>query len=36
MANGKFLDKTLINYSSIFGLKKDLHLTGTRYSWTGR
>ncbi|PCH04410.1 hypothetical protein PENOC_033990 [Penicillium occitanis (nom. inval.)] len=30
-----FLDKTLLNYSSIFGLKKALHLEGTDYSWLG-
>ncbi|KAM0749041.1 MFS general substrate transporter [Meredithblackwellia eburnea MCA 4105] len=29
-----FLDKTLLNYSSIFGLQKALHLHGTQYSWT--
>ncbi|KUL87926.1 hypothetical protein ZTR_03881 [Talaromyces verruculosus] len=30
-----FLDKTLLNYSSIFGLKKALYLEGTDYSWLG-
>ncbi|KAK4066869.1 hypothetical protein Trihar35433_7296 [Trichoderma harzianum] len=30
-----FLDKTLINYSSIFGLKQALHLHGSQYSWLG-
>ncbi|RSH89209.1 hypothetical protein EHS25_002321 [Saitozyma podzolica] len=30
-----FLDKTLLNYSSIFGLQTALHLTGSMYSWTG-
>lgn len=28
-----FLDKTLLNYSSIFGLQKALQLHGTQYSW---
>lgn len=32
----KFLDKTLLNYGSIFGLTKQLHLKGTNYSWLGR
>lgn len=31
----KFLDKTLINYGSIFGLKRDLNLKGSNYSWLG-
>lgn len=31
----KFLDKTLLNYSSIFGIKTALHLTGSDYSWLG-
>ncbi|UKZ74854.1 hypothetical protein TrVFT333_002524 [Trichoderma virens FT-333] len=30
-----FLDKTLINYSSIFGLKQALKLHGSQYSWLG-
>ncbi|KAL7949251.1 major facilitator superfamily domain-containing protein [Trichoderma barbatum] len=30
-----FLDKTLINYSSIFGLKQALNLHGSQYSWLG-
>ncbi|KAJ5358814.1 major facilitator superfamily domain-containing protein [Penicillium cataractarum] len=30
-----FLDKTLLNYSSIFGIKEALHLKGTDYSWLG-
>ncbi|RAK81243.1 MFS general substrate transporter [Aspergillus fijiensis CBS 313.89] len=30
-----FLDKTLLNYSSIFGIKSALHLTGSDYSWLG-
>ncbi|KAJ5372706.1 major facilitator superfamily domain-containing protein [Penicillium concentricum] len=30
-----FLDKTLLNYSSIFGLKHALHLEGSDYSWLG-
>ncbi|OAA53988.1 Major facilitator superfamily domain, general substrate transporter [Cordyceps fumosorosea ARSEF 2679] len=30
-----FLDKTLLNYGSIFGLTKQLHLKGTNYSWLG-
>lgn len=29
-----FIDKTLLNYSSIFGLQKALNLHGTQYSWT--
>lgn len=34
--DAKFLDKTLLNYGSIFGLKKDLGLKGSNYSWLGR
>ncbi|GFP60272.1 uncharacterized transporter C460.05 [Trichoderma asperellum] len=30
-----FLDKTLINYSSIFGLKQSLNLHGSQFSWLG-
>ncbi|KAK1252027.1 hypothetical protein MKX08_003214 [Trichoderma sp. CBMAI-0020] len=30
-----FLDKTLINYSSIFGLQQSLNLHGTQFSWLG-
>ncbi|KAJ5106393.1 major facilitator superfamily domain-containing protein [Penicillium angulare] len=30
-----FLDKTLLNYSSIFGIKEALHLEGSDYSWLG-
>ncbi|RFU75810.1 mfs transporter [Trichoderma arundinaceum] len=30
-----FLDKTLINYSSIFGMKQALNLQGSDYSWLG-
>ncbi|KAF4437149.1 Major facilitator superfamily domain, general substrate transporter [Fusarium austroafricanum] len=30
-----FLDKTLLNYASIFGLKQALHLHGSNYSWLG-
>lgn len=32
----QFLDKTLLNYSSIFGLKQALKLKGADYSWLGR
>ncbi len=32
----QFLDKTLINYSSIFGLNQALNLHGSDYSWLGR
>lgn len=35
-STAQFLDKTLLNYSSIFGLQTALHLTGSMYSWTGR
>ncbi|KAM5341796.1 hypothetical protein ACJ41O_014827 [Fusarium nematophilum] len=31
-----FLDKTLLNYASIFGIKEALHLEGSDYSWLGR
>ncbi|GKT62785.1 hypothetical protein ColTof4_01595 [Colletotrichum tofieldiae] len=31
-----FLDKTILNYASIFGLKEALKLEGTDYSWLGR
>ncbi|KAF4431169.1 putative transporter [Colletotrichum fructicola] len=30
-----FLDKTLLNYASIFGIKEALKLEGTDYSWLG-
>ncbi|KAH7134520.1 major facilitator superfamily domain-containing protein [Dactylonectria estremocensis] len=30
-----FLDKTLLNYASIFGIKEALNLEGTDYSWLG-
>ncbi|CEJ89649.1 hypothetical protein VHEMI05480 [[Torrubiella] hemipterigena] len=30
-----FLDKTLLNYGSIFGLKESLHLKGSNFSWLG-
>ncbi|KAF7556535.1 hypothetical protein G7Z17_g1334 [Cylindrodendrum hubeiense] len=30
-----FLDKTLLNYASIFGIKEALHLEGSDYSWLG-
>lgn len=31
-----FLDKTTISYASVMGLKTDLGLTGTDYSWLGK
>ncbi|KAI5467804.1 major facilitator superfamily domain-containing protein [Mariannaea sp. PMI_226] len=30
-----FLDKTILNYASIFGIKDALHLKGSNYSWLG-
>lgn len=30
------MDKTILNYSSIFGIQKALHLEGSNYSWLGR
>ncbi|KAH8665598.1 major facilitator superfamily domain-containing protein [Ilyonectria robusta] len=30
-----FLDKSLLNYASIFGIKEALHLEGSNYSWLG-
>ncbi|KAF7561745.1 hypothetical protein G7046_g2404 [Stylonectria norvegica] len=32
----QFLDKTLLNYALIFGIKDALHLKGSNYSWLGR
>lgn len=32
----QFLDKMLLNYASIFGIKEALHLEGSDYSWLGR
>ncbi|KAH7098978.1 MFS general substrate transporter [Auriculariales sp. MPI-PUGE-AT-0066] len=28
-----YIDKTTLSYAAIFGIKKDLHLTGKEYSW---
>ncbi|KAI5294830.1 hypothetical protein KEM52_003073 [Ascosphaera acerosa] len=28
-----YIDKTTLSYAAIFGIKKDLHLQGTQYSW---
>ena len=28
-----YIDKTTLSYAAIFGIKDDLHLVGTEYSW---
>lgn len=28
-----YIDKTTLSYATIFGIKDDLHLVGTEYSW---
>lgn len=28
-----YIDKTTLSYAAIFGIKSDLHLHGTQYSW---
>lgn len=28
-----YIDKTTLSYAAIFGIKDDLHLVGTQYSW---
>ncbi|KAJ5664681.1 MFS general substrate transporter [Penicillium macrosclerotiorum] len=30
-----FIDKAMLGYSAVFGLKESLHLHGTEYSWLG-
>lgn len=30
----QFLDKTALSYTAILGLREDLHLTGSEYSWS--
>lgn len=32
-ANAPQIDKTTLSYAAIFGIKDDLHLEGTEYSW---
>jgi ACS family allantoate permease-like MFS transporter len=29
----QFLDKLTLSYASIMGLKKDVHMSGSQYSW---
>jgi hypothetical protein len=29
-----FLDKQTLGYAALMGLREDLHLVGTQYSWT--
>lgn len=29
------IDKTTLNYAAVFGLREDLGLSGTEYSWAG-
>lgn len=33
IANTNQIDKTTLSYAAIFGIKDDLHLEGTEYSW---
>lgn len=28
-----YIDKTTLSYAAIFGIRDDLHLVGTQYSW---
>lgn len=30
-----YVDKAMLGYSAVFGLKEGLHLHGTEYSWLG-
>lgn len=30
-----YIDKAMMGYAAVFGLKEDLHLKGTEYSWLG-
>ncbi|KAJ5455677.1 MFS general substrate transporter [Penicillium daleae] len=30
-----YIDKAMLGYAAVFGLKESLHLTGTEYSWLG-
>lgn len=29
-----FLDKQALNYTSLMGIREDLHLVGSQYSWS--
>lgn len=29
-----FLDKQTLSYSALMGIREDLHLVGTQYSWS--
>lgn len=29
----QFLDKTALNYANLFGIREDLHLTGSEFNW---
>lgn len=31
-----YIDKAMLGYSAVFGLKESLHLQGTEYSWLGK
>lgn len=31
-----YVDKAMLGYAAVFGLKESLHLTGTEYSWLGK
>lgn len=31
-----YIDKAMMGYAAVFGLKEDLHLKGTEYSWLGK
>ena len=30
----QFLDKAALSYTAILGIREDLHLTGSEYSWS--
>lgn len=31
-----YIDKAMLGYAAVFGLKESLHLKGTEYSWLGK
>lgn len=31
-----YIDKAMLGYAAVFGLKEDLHLKGDEYSWLGK
>ncbi len=30
----QFLDKAALSYTAVLGIREDLHLTGSQYSWS--